>query len=73
LEFVIGLRKRRGVEADPLFGDLRHNRLVRRFHRRGLKKIDHELGLHGIAHNLRKNQPETIEKGSLIALLFNLC
>jgi len=50
----MALRKRRGVEVETPFGDLKHNRLFRRFHLRGLEKVEHEFGLHCIAHNLRK-------------------
>lgn len=53
-EYGIRLRQRRGTEVETPFGDLKHNRQVKRFHLRGLKKVDHELGLHCIAHNLRK-------------------
>ncbi len=53
-EYGISLRKRRGIEVETPFGDLKHNRLFKRFHLRGYVKVEHELGLHCIAHNLRK-------------------
>jgi len=63
-EYGIGLRKRRGTEVETPFGDLKHNRLVKRFHLRGLEKVDHELGLHCIAHNLRKISLKQMKKAA---------
>ena len=53
-DYGIALRKRRGIEVETAFGDLKHNRWFRRFHLRGLEKVEHELGLFCIAYNLRK-------------------
>jgi len=53
-DYGIALRKRRGPEVETPFGDLKHNRWFRRFHLRGLEKVEHELGLYCIAYNLRK-------------------
>lgn len=50
----VKLRRRRGPEIETFFGDLKHNRGFTRFMLRGLKKVEHELGLHAIAYNLRK-------------------
>ncbi len=50
----MALRKRRGVEVETPFGDFKRNRLFKRFYLRGLEKVEHEFGLHCIAHNLRK-------------------
>lgn len=52
--YGIYLRKRRGIEVETFFGDLRQNCRYNRFLLRGLKKTDHELGLLAIGHNLRK-------------------
>ena len=48
------LRKRRGYEVETFFGDLRQNGKFNRFSLRGLKKVEHELGLLAMAYNLRK-------------------
>ena len=52
----IELRKRRGNELESIFGDEKLNKLKRRYHLRGLKKVDIEAGLYYIAHNIRKMQ-----------------
>ena len=48
------MRKRRGVEVETAFGDMKHNDGWRRFLLRGLPKTTIEAGLHGMAHNLKK-------------------
>jgi transposase len=53
-EYGITLRKRRSSEVETPFGDIKHNRSFRRFYLRGNPKVEHEFGLHCIAHNLRK-------------------
>ena len=53
-EYGLTLRKRRGIEVETFFGDLRQNCRFNRFHLRGLSKTEHELGLIAISHNLRK-------------------
>lgn len=63
-EYGIGLRKRRGNEVETPFGDLKHNRLVKRFYLRGLNMVEHELGLHCIAHNLRKISLKQLKKAA---------
>lgn len=50
----IELRKRRGNEVESVFGDEKLNKLKRRYHLRGLKKVNIEAGLFYIAHNMRK-------------------
>ncbi len=50
----IMLRKRRGNEVESVFGDEKLNKLKRRYHLRGLKKVNIEAGLYYIAHNMRK-------------------
>lgn len=50
------LRKRRGHEVESVFGDEKLNKLKRRYHLRGLKKVNLEAGLYYISHNMRKIQ-----------------
>lgn len=48
------LRKRRSVEVESVFGNIKGNWGVTRFSMRGLEKVNLEWGLHAIAHNMRK-------------------
>lgn len=48
------LRKRRSIEIESCFGDIKHNMGFRRFHVRGLSKVKTEISLVAMAHNLRK-------------------
>jgi len=48
------LRAKRSVEVETVFGHIKHNMSFRRFHLRGLKKVNMEWGLVSIAHNMRK-------------------
>ena len=48
------LRKRRGIEVETPFGDIKYNCRYRRFILRGLEKVYTELGLLAIARNMRK-------------------
>jgi hypothetical protein len=48
------LRKRRSIEIESCFGDIKANMGFRRFHLRGLKKVTTEFTLVAMAHNLRK-------------------
>jgi transposase len=50
----IALRKKRSIEPETVFGDVKHNRGFRRFSLRGLKKVETEWGILSIAHNIRK-------------------
>jgi len=50
----IQLRKKRSVDVEPIFGHIKYNRLFNRFMLKGIPKINIELGLHAIAHNLKK-------------------
>lgn len=50
----IALRKKRSVEVETVFGNIKHNMRFRRFHLRGLEKVNTEWGLVCIAHNMRK-------------------
>lgn len=48
------LRKRRNVDVESVFGDIKHNQGFRRFNLRGLEKVNTEFGLVAIAHNIKK-------------------
>jgi len=48
------LRKRRSIEIESCFGDIKHNMGFRRFHLRGIKKVKTEFTLIAMSHNLRK-------------------
>jgi transposase len=47
-------RKQRGIDTEPVFGNLKHNKNFRRFSLRGKRKVEIEFGLFAIAHNLKK-------------------
>lgn len=47
-------RKRRPVEVEPIFGNIKENHRFRRFMLRGREKVEIEFGLLAIAQNLRK-------------------
>jgi len=48
------LRKRRLAEVESVFGLLKQNGGFRRFHLRGLEKVEVEWGILSMAHNLKK-------------------
>lgn len=48
------IRAQRGVDVEPVFGHIKYNRKFNRFMLRSLPKVNIELGLIAIAHNLRK-------------------
>ena len=48
------LRAERSTEVEPVFGIIKHNMSFRRFHLRGLEKVNTEWGLVSIAHNMKK-------------------
>ncbi len=50
----IELRKRRSVDVEPVFGDIKFNQRYQRFMLRGLPKVDIEIGLLAMAHNVKK-------------------
>jgi len=52
----IALRKRRSIEIESCFGDIKHNMSFRRFHLRGINKVKTEMTIISMAHNLRKLQ-----------------
>lgn len=47
-------RKRRSVDAEPVFGHIKYNRNFNRFTLRGLKKTEIEFDLHALANNIKK-------------------
>ncbi len=53
-EHGIALRKQRCHDVETVFGQIKNNKGFRRFHLKGLKKVDIEIGLIALAHNLRK-------------------
>jgi transposase/ribosomal protein S20 len=68
------LRARRSVEVETVFGHSKHNMGLRRFTLRGKEKVHLELGLHCIAHNMKKlcskeqvNQPVLASKMQKLA------
>jgi transposase len=48
------LRAARSTEVETVFGIVKHNMGFRRFHLRGLEKVNTEWGLVSIAHNMKK-------------------
>lgn len=48
------MRKRRGVEVETPFADIKHNQGWRRFLLRGISLVNIEAGLYGVVHNLKK-------------------
>lgn len=48
------LRKKRSIEDESVFGDIKRNQSFRRFHLKGKEKVKTEFGIVSIAHNLRK-------------------
>ena len=58
----LALRKARGCEIETCFGDIKHNMGFRRFHLRGKQKVQTEISLVSIAHNLRKVHLQSFKK-----------
>ncbi|HCN85128.1 MAG TPA: hypothetical protein DIT07_16145 [Sphingobacteriaceae bacterium] len=50
----ISYRKKRPVDVEPVFAQIKSNHGFRRFMLKGLSKVEIEIGLLSIAHNLRK-------------------
>ncbi|MGI6260088.1 MAG: transposase, partial [Anaerolineaceae bacterium] len=48
------LRKQRCWDVEAVFGMIKGNRQFRRFHLRGIKKVEAEMGIICIAHNILK-------------------
>ncbi|MBR3157727.1 MAG: transposase [Atopobiaceae bacterium] len=49
-----GLGRRRSVDVETIFGDIKRNWGFRRFLLRGLEKVDHEMRMVAMGHNTRK-------------------
>jgi len=47
-------RRQRSVDVEPVFGQLQQNRNFKRFRVRGLKKVEIEMGLAAMAHNIAR-------------------
>lgn len=52
----IQLRKKRGIDVEPVFGNIKSNHHFKRFLLKGLDKTEVEIGLLAIAQNFRKWQ-----------------
>ena len=50
----IELRKKRNVDVESVFGDIKQNQGFRRFNLRGFDKVNAEFGLVAMAHNIKK-------------------
>lgn len=48
------LRKKRSIDVEPTFGNIKQNKKFKRFNLRGINKATIEIGLIAIAHNLKK-------------------
>lgn len=48
------LRKKRSVDVETVFGDIKHNQGFKRFYLRGIEKVNVEFGLVAISHNIKK-------------------
>lgn len=48
------LRKQRGIDIEPVFGDIKFNQAYTRCRLRGKPKVNVEIGLLSIAHNTKK-------------------
>jgi hypothetical protein len=57
-------KKQRSIEIESCFGDIKHNMGFRRFHLRGLKKVNTEITLVAMAHNLKKIYLKGIKKAA---------
>ena len=50
----IELRKKRSIDVESVFGDIKHNQGFKRFSLRGFEKVNAEFGLVALAHNMKK-------------------
>ena len=50
----IELRKKRSIDVESVFGDIKHNQGFKRFSLRGIEKVNAEFGLVALAHNMKK-------------------
>ena len=58
------LKKQRGIEIESCFGDIKNNINFRRFHVRDLSKVETEITLVAMAHNLRKMYLKDLQKAA---------
>lgn len=58
------LRRKRSIEIESCFGDIKHNMGFRRFHVRGLHKVKTEISLIAMGHNLRKIHLHGLKKAA---------
>ena len=54
------LRKNRNIDVESVFGHIKHNMGYKRFKMRGLSKVNIEMGLICIAHNIMKMYNQSI-------------
>jgi transposase len=47
-------RKKRCFDVEPVFANIKHNHQFKRFMLRGIEKVNVEMGLLALAHNIRK-------------------
>jgi len=71
LETDIGKQfsKKRSIEVESVFGDIKRNRSFERFNLRGTEKVNSELGLVSIAHNMIKVWRTKINEGLMKKLV----
>jgi transposase len=50
----IAHRKKRGIDVEPVFGNIKNNKGFKRFKLRGIENVSIEFGLLALAHNLAK-------------------
>lgn len=70
----IDLRKRRSVEVESVFGDIKRNMKFNRFSLRGIQKVNCEFGLISMAHNFKKLfniQMEALQNQFLLILVIS--
>jgi transposase len=53
-DYGIALRRKRGVDVESAFGDIKMNQGYRRFRLRGKEKVNVEFGILSMAHNVKK-------------------
>jgi transposase len=58
------LRRKRSIEIESCFGDIKHNMGFRRFHLRGIDKVRTEISLIAMAHNLRKVHLQAVKQAA---------
>jgi len=61
-------KKKRNIEIESVFGDIKHNREFKRFKLRGIEKVNIETGIVSIAHNMIKWWKMKLENGSKMNL-----